>query len=54
MSGKISAEMIPKRNILYLPVLSLSHNALLHRWSLQGQFFPKTAPGNYRKLIDLT
>jgi hypothetical protein len=48
MSDKIRAETIPERNILYLPILPLSHNVPLHRWGLQGQFSPKTAPGNYR------
>jgi hypothetical protein len=51
MGDKISTETIPKRNIFNLPILPISRNALSHRWSLQRQFPPKTAPGSYRKSI---
>jgi hypothetical protein len=51
MSNKIRTETIPERNILYLHIRFLSHNAPLHRWGLQGQFSPKMIPENYRKSI---
>lgn len=52
MSSNKRPETIPEHNILYLPVLSLSHNAPFYKWDLQGRFSPETTPKNYRKPID--
>jgi hypothetical protein len=38
MNSKKCTETIPKHNILYPPVLSLSHSAPFHRWGLQSRF----------------
>jgi hypothetical protein len=48
MSSKKRPDTIPEHNILYPPVLSLSHNALFYIWDLQGRFSPETTPENYR------